>query len=90
MAGNQGIKKCQVLLNQCFRELTKYACEMANLADIYMFPKKLYEEMKNRIESAVATAEIPVEIKKQHKGFSEWNLKVAKNDHQSIVQVCNS
>ncbi|KAH0997834.1 hypothetical protein GBA52_021698 [Prunus armeniaca] len=43
--------------------------------------------MKNRIESAVATAEIPVEIKKQHKGFSEWNLKVAKNDHQSIVQL---
>lgn len=46
--------------------------------------------MKNRIESAVETGKIPEETKMQHKGFSEWNLKVSKNDHQPIVQVCNS
>lgn len=55
-----------------------------------MMPKKLYEEMKNRIESAVESGKIPEETKNQHKGFSEWNLKVAKNDHHSIVQVHNS
>lgn len=49
--------------------------------------KKLYEEMKNRIESAVESGKIPEETKNQHKGFSEWNLKVAKNDHHSIVQI---
>ncbi|CAN6559037.1 unnamed protein product [Malus baccata var. baccata] len=49
--------------------------------------KKLYEDMKNRIESAVGTGKIPEETKMQHKGFSEWNLKVAQNDHQPIVQI---
>ncbi|XP_062016037.1 cellulose synthase-like protein E6 [Rosa rugosa] len=49
--------------------------------------KKLYEEMKNRIDSVVESGKIPEETRIQHKGFSEWNLKVAKNDHHSIVQI---
>ncbi|KAL6200636.1 hypothetical protein ACLB2K_030417 [Fragaria x ananassa] len=49
--------------------------------------KKLYDEMKNRIDSVVESGKIPEETRIQHKGFSEWNLKVAKNDHHSIVQI---
>ncbi|KAL5802183.1 hypothetical protein ACOSQ4_030488 [Xanthoceras sorbifolium] len=46
-----------------------------------------YEKMKSRIESAVAQRRISREIRDQHKGFSEWNDKVTKQNHQSIVQI---
>ncbi|KAK4850104.1 hypothetical protein QYF36_003903 [Acer negundo] len=46
-----------------------------------------YEEMKNRIESATAQERISREIRDQHKGFLEWNDKVTKQNHQSIVQI---
>ncbi|KAL0362936.1 UNVERIFIED_CONTAM: Cellulose synthase-like protein E6 [Sesamum calycinum] len=49
--------------------------------------KELYEDMKSRIDSAAAKGCIPEEISDQHKGFSEWNSKVTKQDHQSIVQI---
>ncbi|KAJ8527641.1 hypothetical protein K7X08_015092 [Anisodus acutangulus] len=49
--------------------------------------KKLYEDMKTRIEAVMESGSIPNEIKAQHKGFSEWNSKVTKQDHQSIVQI---
>ncbi|XP_009624029.1 cellulose synthase-like protein E6 [Nicotiana tomentosiformis] len=49
--------------------------------------KKLYEDMKTRIEAAIESGSIPCEIKAQHKGFSEWNSKVTKHDHHSIVQI---
>lgn len=43
--------------------------------------------MKGRIESAAAKGCVPESIRAQHKGFSEWDSKVTKQDHQSIVQV---
>ncbi|KAM4092152.1 hypothetical protein ACB094_06G016000 [Castanea mollissima] len=49
--------------------------------------KKLYKEMENRIDSTVEMGEITKEIKDQQKGFSEWNSKVTKQDHQSIVKI---
>ncbi|KAF3453293.1 hypothetical protein FNV43_RR03733 [Rhamnella rubrinervis] len=49
--------------------------------------KKLYEEMKERIESAIQRGKIPKETKNQHKGFSEWGPHTTKHDHQSIVQI---
>ncbi|PIN00011.1 Cellulose synthase (UDP-forming) [Handroanthus impetiginosus] len=49
--------------------------------------KELYEDMKSRIDSVEAKGCIPGEIVDQHKGFSEWNSKVTKHDHQSIVQI---
>ncbi|KAF3973686.1 hypothetical protein CMV_002921 [Castanea mollissima] len=49
--------------------------------------KKLYKEMESRIDSAVEMGEIPKEIRDQYKGFSEWNSKVTKQDHQSIVKI---
>ncbi|KAJ7960953.1 Cellulose synthase [Quillaja saponaria] len=58
----------------------KYAIE-------WLAIKKLYEEMKNRIESAVELGKVPEERRKHHKGFSEWSPKITKQDHQSIVQI---
>ncbi|EXB51023.1 Cellulose synthase-like protein E1 [Morus notabilis] len=49
--------------------------------------KKLYEDMKNRIETVIKLGKVPQETRKRHKGFSEWNLNIKKNDHQSIVQI---
>ncbi|XP_027064860.1 cellulose synthase-like protein E6 isoform X2 [Coffea arabica] len=49
--------------------------------------KKLYEDMASRIETVVEEGGIPKEIKEKHKGFSEWNSLIARNDHQSIVQI---
>lgn len=49
--------------------------------------KKLYEDMKTRIETMVEKGGISEEIEVRHKGFSEWKSKTAKNDHQSIVQI---
>ncbi|KAA8527078.1 hypothetical protein F0562_008693 [Nyssa sinensis] len=49
--------------------------------------KKLYEDMKNRIEAAIEKGSISKDIRDQHKGFSEWNSKVSQKDHQSIVQI---
>ncbi|XP_019193722.1 PREDICTED: cellulose synthase-like protein E6 [Ipomoea nil] len=49
--------------------------------------KKLYEEMRNRIEIAMESGRISDEIKNQHKGFSEWNSKTTKQDHHSIVKI---
>ncbi|XP_047942403.1 cellulose synthase-like protein E6 [Salvia hispanica] len=49
--------------------------------------KRLYEDMKGRIDSAAAKGSVPEHVRGQHKGFSEWNSKVEKQDHHSIVQI---
>ncbi|KAF6136221.1 hypothetical protein GIB67_001630 [Kingdonia uniflora] len=48
--------------------------------------KKLYEEMKQKIEAEVKRGTISEELRKSHKGFSEWSSKVRKGDHQTIFQ----
>ncbi|CAN6196333.1 unnamed protein product [Urochloa humidicola] len=53
----------------------------------WSFVKGLYEEMTERIESAVRSANVPEEIRANHKGFSEWNTGTTSKDHQPIVQV---
>lgn len=59
-----------------------------NHAREWLAVKKLYEDMKSRIEETVNRGGITEETKSQHKGFSEWkNPKVSKQDHQSIVQI---
>ncbi|KAF3449304.1 hypothetical protein FNV43_RR10032 [Rhamnella rubrinervis] len=49
--------------------------------------KKLYEEMKARIESPTKLGRISEEIHKQHKGFREWNFVSSRSDHQTILQI---
>ena len=55
---------------------------------IYLFPsQKLYEDMRNRIESTMKVGQISEEIRKQHKGFGEWDLVSDPWNHQTILQV---
>ncbi|XP_057982372.1 cellulose synthase-like protein E6 [Malania oleifera] len=49
--------------------------------------KKLYEEMNSRIKSAMKMGSISKEIRDEHRGFSEWDGIITKQDHQSIVQI---
>uniref|UniRef100_A0A0E0M2H5 Cellulose synthase-like protein E6 n=1 Tax=Oryza punctata TaxID=4537 RepID=A0A0E0M2H5_ORYPU len=53
----------------------------------WSFIKSLYEEMRERIDSAVMSGKIPEEIKLKHKGFDEWNSEMTSKNHQPIVQV---
>ena len=49
--------------------------------------QKLYEDMKMRIETTTKFNQIPEDIRKQHKGFLEWDFVSSKRDHQTILQV---
>ncbi|XP_024022113.1 cellulose synthase-like protein E6 isoform X1 [Morus notabilis] len=49
--------------------------------------KKLYEDMKTRIESNTKAGQISEEIRKQHKGFREWDSVSSRRDHQTILQI---
>ncbi|MBA0861338.1 hypothetical protein Goshw_026976 [Gossypium schwendimanii] len=49
--------------------------------------QKLYEEMKMRIEATIKLKRIPDHIRKQHKGFREWDFVLSKHDHQTILQI---
>ncbi|KAF5474997.1 hypothetical protein F2P56_006847 [Juglans regia] len=48
---------------------------------------KSYEGMKKRIETTTKLGQISEEIRKQHKGFREWNLVASRRDHQTILQI---
>ncbi|KAK8504571.1 hypothetical protein V6N11_019250 [Hibiscus sabdariffa] len=63
------------------------AFEEAVHAEEWLLVKKQYEEMKMRIEAAAKMNRIPEHIRKQHKGFREWDLVSSKRDHQTILQI---
>ncbi|KAL4628068.1 hypothetical protein ACB092_05G210000 [Castanea dentata] len=49
--------------------------------------KKLYEDMKKRIETTTKLGLISEEMYQEHKGFKEWTLLASKRDHQTILQI---
>ncbi|KAI3495121.1 hypothetical protein L1887_37297 [Cichorium endivia] len=49
--------------------------------------KNKYDEMKKRIDDTTRVGKVSEEIRKEHKGFQEWDLGVNKKDHQAIVQI---
>eukprot|EP00262_Sarcandra_glabra_P009225 TRINITY_DN232_c0_g1_i3.p1 TRINITY_DN232_c0_g1~~TRINITY_DN232_c0_g1_i3.p1 ORF type:complete len:729 (-),score=99.72 TRINITY_DN232_c0_g1_i3:105-2291(-) len=49
--------------------------------------KKLYEDMENRIETAVKLGNVSEEIQEEHKGFSEWNVEMTSRNHQTILEI---
>ncbi|KAK3121719.1 hypothetical protein QOZ80_8BG0659630 [Eleusine coracana subsp. coracana] len=53
----------------------------------WLFIKGLYEEMTERIDSAVMSGIIPEQTKVKHKGFCEWDAGITSEDHQPIVQI---
>uniref|UniRef100_A0ACD5ZCR0 Uncharacterized protein n=1 Tax=Avena sativa TaxID=4498 RepID=A0ACD5ZCR0_AVESA len=53
----------------------------------WSFIKHMYDEMTERIDSAIMSGKIPEQIKANHKGFCEWNLEINSKDHQSIIEI---
>ncbi|KAK4844771.1 hypothetical protein QYF36_024293 [Acer negundo] len=49
--------------------------------------KKSYEDMKHRIETATELGQISEEIRREHKGFHEWDSVSSRRDHQTILQI---
>ncbi|XBH70609.1 hypothetical protein VPH35_098236 [Triticum aestivum] len=49
--------------------------------------KDMFDEMTERIDTAVMSGKIPEEIKAKHKGFHEWNQEITSKNHQPIVQI---
>ncbi|XP_058112689.1 cellulose synthase-like protein E1 isoform X2 [Magnolia sinica] len=56
-------------------------------ANQWLSTKKLYEEMVDRIETAVKLGNIPSEIRAEHKGFAEWHSVVNSRNHGTILQI---
>lgn len=59
----------------------------AVVAREWMDMKKLYDDMKKRIDSAMEKGRISEEIRNQNQGFMEWNHDVTKKNHQPIVKI---
>ncbi|KAG7963201.1 hypothetical protein I3843_09G107000 [Carya illinoinensis] len=51
------------------------------------FRMKSYEGMKKRIETTTKLGRISEGIRKQHKGFRDWDLVASRRDHQTILQM---
>ncbi|XP_008811269.2 cellulose synthase-like protein E6 isoform X3 [Phoenix dactylifera] len=49
--------------------------------------KSLYTEMENRINDAVKFGKVSENIRKQHRGFLEWNRATTSRDHQAILHI---
>ncbi|THG11375.1 hypothetical protein TEA_018877 [Camellia sinensis var. sinensis] len=43
--------------------------------------------MRSRIERITKIGQIPVDIRKEHKGFCEWDLVSSRHDHPVILQI---
>ncbi|KAI8557453.1 hypothetical protein RHMOL_Rhmol04G0012200 [Rhododendron molle] len=63
-------------------------CKKFNVEpSLHFLMQKLYEEMENRITTAVELGRIPENIGSQHKGFSQWNSSSTRRDHDTILQI---
>jgi hypothetical protein len=51
------------------------------------FGQDMFDEMTERIDTAVMSGKVLEEIKAKHKGFHEWNQEITSKNHQPIVQV---
>ncbi|KAE9614736.1 hypothetical protein Lal_00036213 [Lupinus albus] len=49
--------------------------------------KKLYEDMKRRIEDAAKLGGVPKEIRSNNHRFSEWDSYSSRRDHDTILQI---
>ncbi|KAF5944163.1 hypothetical protein HYC85_018240 [Camellia sinensis] len=49
--------------------------------------KNLYEDMRSRIERITKIGQISADIRKEHKGFCEWDLVSSRHDHPVILQI---
>ncbi|KAM6601850.1 hypothetical protein CsatA_021459 [Cannabis sativa] len=55
--------------------------------DLWTSIKRLYEDMKTRIESATKVGKISEMLRRTHKGFLDWDSVSSKRDHHTIIQI---
>ncbi|KAJ8770304.1 hypothetical protein K2173_013258 [Erythroxylum novogranatense] len=53
----------------------------------WLFIKELYMDMKNQIEAISKLGKVSDEIRKEHKGFREWDFVLSRRDHQTILNI---
>ncbi|XP_042520565.1 cellulose synthase-like protein E6 [Macadamia integrifolia] len=58
-----------------------------HMAKQYSSVKKLYEEMEKRIKTVMELGLVPKEIRKEHKGFLEWDSFSSPRDHHTVLQI---
>ncbi|KAM3276004.1 hypothetical protein ACQJBY_044401 [Aegilops geniculata] len=49
--------------------------------------REMYEDMTERIDTAVLSGKISEEVKENHKGFHEWDQENTSKNHQPIVGI---
>ncbi|KAH7837625.1 hypothetical protein Vadar_015978 [Vaccinium darrowii] len=57
------------------------------MAEEWSTIKKLYEDMKERINNASNSGQVPEAARKEHKGFQDWDLVSSRRDHPTILQI---
>ncbi|KAJ8770570.1 hypothetical protein K2173_018061 [Erythroxylum novogranatense] len=63
------------------------AVEPDNKVKEWLFIKEVYLDMKNRIESTSKLGKVSDEIRKEHKGFRDWDFVSSRRDHQTILEI---
>ncbi|XP_051128706.1 cellulose synthase-like protein E6 isoform X2 [Andrographis paniculata] len=49
--------------------------------------KKLYEEMKDRIDECTKVGRVPDEARRMHRAFEEWDISISSRDHRTILEI---
>uniref|UniRef100_A0A5B7BN89 Putative cellulose synthase-like protein E6 n=1 Tax=Davidia involucrata TaxID=16924 RepID=A0A5B7BN89_DAVIN len=70
-----------------FSTVVHESLDDALMANEWSSIKKLYEDMKDRIEEATRVGRISEEIREKHKRFREWEFVSSRHDHQPIIQI---
>ncbi|ONH99324.1 hypothetical protein PRUPE_6G024800 [Prunus persica] len=63
------------------------AVEDNHQAKDFVFIKKLYKYMENKIENAVKLGQVSDQVRSKHKGFSQWDSYSSRRDHDTILQI---
>ncbi|KAL4566923.1 hypothetical protein LXL04_031049 [Taraxacum kok-saghyz] len=49
--------------------------------------QRLFEDMTNRVENVTKMGSVPEELRRQQKGFKEWDSFTSPRDHAAIVHI---
>ncbi|KAL7592944.1 hypothetical protein Lser_V15G31936 [Lactuca serriola] len=69
------------------RSPSAYFAYASPINNEWSFIKNKYEEMSKRIDNTTRLGKVTEEIRKEHKGFQEWDVDSSKNDHQAVIQI---
>ncbi|CAK9182210.1 unnamed protein product [Ilex paraguariensis] len=70
-----------------FSKVTEPPLDDHLMAKEWSSTKRLYSEMEKRINNAMKLGRIPDKLRREHKGFREWDVFSSKRDHHTILQM---